>query len=82
MICGGPVRLAGSDGSGRILRCRSPDLENHGYMIAEATVSSWGQALNPKEYAYTVPHPEYLEPERVREALAESHINRIPLGRG
>ena len=57
-------------------------LENHGYMIAEATVSSWGQALNPKEYAYTVPHPEYLEPERVREAPAESHINRIPLGRG
>jgi NTE family protein len=57
-------------------------LENHGYMLADAAVQSWGQALNPVVTPFRVPHPDLLNPAKVKEALAESHINRIPLGRG
>ena len=57
-------------------------LENHGYMLAEAAIRSWGEALNPVDAPFKIPHPALLNSETVKEALAESHINRIPLGRG
>jgi NTE family protein len=55
-------------------------LENHGYLLAEAAIQTHVPQLVMTPAPVNVPHPEWLDEKRVKEALAESH-NRKLLGR-
>jgi hypothetical protein len=55
-------------------------LENHGYLLADAAVRRWaGVAVAIEPLPPLPPHPRWLDPERVRAALA-SGGRRSPLG--
>ena len=55
-------------------------LENHGYLMAEAGIRALTPALPKREAPASVPHPEWMDPERVRNALGDSDKRRL-LGR-
>ena len=57
-------------------------LENHGYLLADATVQQHAPDLlgsNPP--AASVPHPKWMSEEKVRAALKDSHKLKLPFGR-
>jgi hypothetical protein len=57
-------------------------LENHGYCLAEAAIREHRPELpSPRAQPFQVPHPEWMDEERVRQALKDSHVRTI-LGRG
>jgi NTE family protein len=57
-------------------------LENHGYILAEAAVRCHAAALPiPGTLPFRVPHPEWIEESKVREALRDSHKRKLPFGR-
>ena len=55
-------------------------LENHGYFMAEAAVHVLTPHLIRNENVESAPHPDWMDPERVVDALADSSQRRI-LGR-
>ena len=55
-------------------------LENHGYLTAEAAIRARTPALPQRDAPVSVPYPEWMDPERVRDALANSDKRRL-LGR-
>ena len=56
-------------------------LENHGYLMAEAAVRRHAPALIAAPAPpVVVPHPDWLDADKVRAALARSH-KRTRLGR-
>jgi NTE family protein len=49
-------------------------LENHGYSMAEAAIRRYAPHLVTQEAAlFALPHPDWIDAERVMEALEESH---------
>lgn len=57
-------------------------LENHGYIITEAAVRRHQPDLPaPRTLPFAVPHPEWLDDQRVRRELSESHRRKLPFGR-
>ena len=57
-------------------------LENHGYLIANAAITKYADFLATKPIpAPMAPHPEWMDEAVVREALADSHQRKLPLGR-
>lgn len=57
-------------------------LENHGYVMADAAVERHTAGLiSPGAQPFSLPHPEWMDAERVRSALRESGKRRL-LGRG
>jgi NTE family protein len=57
-------------------------LENHGYCLAEAAILKHvPQLANSPVPPFQIPHPEWMDENRVRQALINSH-NRTLLGRG
>ncbi|HXE80987.1 MAG TPA: hypothetical protein VNK41_09570, partial [Vicinamibacterales bacterium] len=57
-------------------------LENHGYILAEAAIRTHASSLavvNP--LPYRIPHPEWMDEEKVRAALCDSHERKLPFGR-
>ncbi|MDX1620357.1 MAG: patatin-like phospholipase family protein [Nitriliruptorales bacterium] len=56
-------------------------LENHGYLLAEAALSRHAPKLISTDAPPTPPHPDWMDEERLRAALAESHQRQI-FGRG
>lgn len=57
-------------------------LENHGYQIAEAAIQTHIPALIGTDAAgFSTPHPEWMDEPRVENALKDSHIVKLPLGR-
>jgi NTE family protein len=55
-------------------------LENHGYMLAEAALRRHVPDLAGPAPPAAAPHPRWLDEDRVRRALADSHRTRL-LGR-
>jgi NTE family protein len=55
-------------------------LENHGYLMAEAAIRALVPNLPHRDVKATPPHPEWMDEDRVREALADSDRRRL-LGR-
>ena len=55
-------------------------LENHGYLMAEATIRRWSPHLIRSDAPLAVPHPNWMDGERVRNALTGSD-KRTFLGR-
>ncbi len=55
-------------------------LENHGYLMAEATIRRRSPHLIQRDAPPTVPHPDWMDGERVRHALTGSD-KRTFLGR-
>jgi len=55
-------------------------LENHGYMMAEASIRALKLALPHRDAPVSIPYPEWMDAERVRDALADSDQRRL-LGR-
>lgn len=55
-------------------------LENHGYLMAEAAIRALAPALPRRDAPASAPYPEWMDPDRVRDALADSDQRRI-LGR-
>jgi NTE family protein len=54
-------------------------LENHGYSVADANIRRRIPSfVPPAEVPYTLPHPQWMDENRVRRALRNSH-KRIPL---
>lgn len=57
-------------------------LMNHGYTLAEAATQRWTPKLrNEPAPGFAVPYPDYMDPEVVRSAMADSHQRKFPLGR-
>ncbi|MDQ4077887.1 MAG: patatin-like phospholipase family protein [Chloroflexota bacterium] len=57
-------------------------LENHGYLLADAAIQRHARTLLQEPIApLSIPHPRWMDEERVREVLEESHRVRLPLGR-
>ncbi len=56
-------------------------LENHGYIMAQAAVQRHASQLIRRQAPFQVPYPQWLDEDRVRVAMAESHKRRL-LGRG
>jgi NTE family protein len=56
-------------------------LENHGYMLAEAAVKRHVPSLAALPSPFAVPHPEWLDEGKVRQALAGSEKRKFPFGR-
>jgi NTE family protein len=57
-------------------------LENHGYCLAEAAILQHVPDLaNSPVPPFQIPHPEWMDEDRVRKALAKSHTRTL-LGRG
>ena len=54
-------------------------LENHGYLLAEAAIRRHADFLATKPMP--PPHCEWMEPARVRSALADSAEQKEPFGR-
>jgi NTE family protein len=56
-------------------------LENHGYLLADAALQKHARALlPPNTVPLAIPHPQWMDQQRVAQALAESHKVRL-LGR-
>jgi NTE family protein len=55
-------------------------LENHGYFMAEAAIRVLLPDIVRHDSLESAPHPEWMDPDRVRNALADSSERRI-LGR-
>jgi len=56
-------------------------LENHGYLLADKAIQTYVPHLLPGEApALSIPHPEWLDPAKVEQALRDSHKRWI-LGR-
>lgn len=55
-------------------------LENHGYLCAEAGIRALEPDLPSRDAPASAPYPEWMDPERVRDALAHSDKRRL-LGR-
>ncbi|HEV2127313.1 MAG TPA: patatin-like phospholipase family protein [Thermomicrobiales bacterium] len=55
-------------------------LENHGYLTAEAAIRALTPSLPKREAPALPPYPEWMDPDKVREALADSDQRRM-LGR-
>ena len=55
-------------------------LENHGYFMAEAAVHILTPHMIRHDNLESAPHPDWMDPERVRDALKDSNERRI-LGR-
>jgi NTE family protein len=47
-------------------------LENHGYLLADTAIKRWLPDLVTVDAALSVPHPEWMDETRAREALKES----------
>lgn len=56
-------------------------LENHGYLLAEAAIRRHVPALAAQPAPFIIPHPEWLDERRVRQALADSGKRKFPFGR-
>lgn len=56
-------------------------LENHGYLLAEAAVRRWMPELISSDILLNVPNPDWMDEEKVKEALSRSHKQKIPFGR-
>lgn len=57
-------------------------LENHGYLLAEAAIMRHvPELVSPSPAPFALPHPEWMEETKVREALRDSHRVRLPFGR-
>ena len=57
-------------------------LENHGYVVADAALKQYAPDLVPSSPApLTMPHPQWIDEARVRQALKQSHKRKLPLGR-
>lgn len=53
-------------------------LENHGYALADAAIRTHASALIEAGAApYRVPNPEWLDEDKVRDALRQSHRQRL-----
>ncbi len=48
-------------------------LENHGYFMADLAIRRHARHLRQVDAAFRVPHREYLDEDKVREALRVSH---------
>ncbi len=48
-------------------------LENHGYFMADLAIRRHARHLGDLNVAFRVPHPAYVDPDVVREALRVSH---------
>ncbi|MDP9368296.1 MAG: patatin-like phospholipase family protein [Chloroflexota bacterium] len=56
-------------------------LENHGYLMADAAIQRHlPDLITAPAAALTIPHPAWMDEDRVRQALAQSH-KRTALGR-
>ncbi|MDP9353894.1 MAG: hypothetical protein M3R02_01165, partial [Chloroflexota bacterium] len=56
-------------------------LENHGYLIADAAIGRHlPNLIATPDAALTIPHPRWMDEDRVRHGLANSH-KRTALGR-
>ncbi|MEW6206757.1 MAG: patatin-like phospholipase family protein [Acidobacteriota bacterium] len=55
-------------------------LENHGYLLAEAAISSHLKELVDEASEVRIPHPEWMDEKKVREHLKDSHKRKL-LGR-
>jgi NTE family protein len=55
-------------------------LENHGYLMAEAAIRALTPALPHRDAPVSIPYHEWMDAERVRDALADSDQRRL-LGR-
>jgi len=56
-------------------------LENHGYILADVAVQRHAAHLIQTPTPFAVPHGDWMDEDRVRAALKESHQRRLPLGR-
>ena len=56
-------------------------LENHGYLLADAALSRHAPKLISADAPSRPPHPDWMDAQRVRAALAHSHEREI-FGRG
>lgn len=55
-------------------------LENHGYLTAEAAIRALAPSLPSRAAPASAPHPDWMDAERVHDALADSDQRRL-LGR-
>lgn len=55
-------------------------LENHGYLLADAALHRYAASLIARQVPLAIPHPDWMDEARVRQALATSHHRSI-LGR-
>jgi NTE family protein len=56
-------------------------LENHGYILAEVAVQRHAAHLIQVPAPFKVPHGDWMDENRVRTALKNSHQRKLPLGR-
>jgi NTE family protein len=57
-------------------------LQNHGYLLADAAMRVYGEDwVDDGAPPMTIPHPEWMDEERVRVALRKSHARKLPFGR-
>lgn len=56
-------------------------LENHGYLTAEGAIHSHTPELVRHDAPVNIPHPEWMDEDRVRDALRDSRTRKV-LGRG
>jgi NTE family protein len=52
-------------------------LENHGYLMAEIAVQRHARELVAEDAALAVPHPDWLDEAKVRNALRDSHKTKL-----
>lgn len=52
-------------------------LENHGYALADAAIHKHAASLAPHDTAALIPHPDWMDEERVRRALWDSAKVRL-----
>ncbi len=53
-------------------------LENHGYLLADAAIRRYAPALIVHDAPLAMPHPDWVDEDRVRHALAKSDRRTIP----
>ncbi len=56
-------------------------LENHGYLVMDAAVRRHLSDMVNKPSEPRVPHREWMDEQRVRNALRDSHKTKLPFGR-
>ncbi len=54
-------------------KAESKILENHGYFMADLAIRRHARHLGDINVAFRTPHPEYVDPDVVRDALRVSH---------
>jgi NTE family protein len=52
-------------------------LENHGYLMAEIAVQRHTRELVAEDAPVAVPHPDWLDEAKVRNALRDSHMTKL-----